>query len=72
MSVIEYLEQSRDFTGLFDHTNNNTSVGESLVLETIKKMELNLSTQDSRIDALNQEKLRVLKQILVCLSNSGI
>lgn len=65
--MIEYLEQSKDLSVLFDRTKETDGL-----LDSIKKMELNLSKADTKADELQQEKHRVIRKILECLHNAGI
>ena len=57
------MEQSKDFSAVLDRDS---------VLGSIKKMELNISMFDSKIDTLTQEKQKVIREILACLAESGI
>lgn len=71
LSVIEHLEASKDFSVVFDR---NSSLGgrDESVLSNIKKLELNLSNLDNKVDSMTQEKQAVIQKILECLKNSGM
>ena len=58
------MNNSADLSTLFEKGK------EMSMLESIKKMEQNLSMYDSKIGNLNQEKQTVIKNILECLSKA--
>jgi hypothetical protein len=71
LSIIEHLEASKDFSVVLDR---NSSLGgrDESVLSNIKKLELNLSNLDNKVDSMTQEKQAVIQKILECLKNSGM
>ena len=59
LSIIEHLEASKEFSVVLDR---NSSLGgrDESVLSNIKKLELNLSNLDNKVDSMTQEKEAVI------------
>mmetsp|Transcript_8588 Transcript_8588/g.13284 ORF Transcript_8588/g.13284 Transcript_8588/m.13284 type:complete len:97 (-) Transcript_8588:989-1279(-) len=67
MSLIEHFETSKGFSFQLDTTQNETH------LSSLKKqLDLNLSDLDLKLDSLSSERTKIVKQIIVGLTNAGI
>lgn len=73
LSIIEHIETSKEFSILFDKHNSTLGLArDESVISNIRKIEMNLSMFDSKLDSMTQEKSAVILKILDCLKAAGM